>query len=127
MPKAGRLHLTVVPSSSCGATPLTRAPLSAAAATTLAPAFAALSDPLRLRILSMIAAHQGGETCECDLTTAFNAPGPTLTYHLRILREAGLLSRERRGPQLYYRIEPEVLHQLSQLLGTTLDSVFIDR
>jgi ArsR family transcriptional regulator len=77
--------------------------------------FKALGDPARLRLLSLIAAA-GPEACVCDLTGAFDLTGPTISHHLRVLREAGLVDSERRGTWVYYWIRPEVLRGLAALL-----------
>jgi ArsR family transcriptional regulator len=96
--------------------PLTRAPLSADRAGPLAATFKALGDPVRLRLVSLIASHAGGEVCVCDLTGAFDLTGPTISHHLRVLREAGVIDCERRGTWVYYRLVPGVLGRLSTLL-----------
>jgi len=96
--------------------PLAREPLSASGADELAPLFKAVADPMRLRLLSLIACHDGGESCVCDLTAAFDVTAPTVSYHLKILREAGLISAERRGTWVYYRINPQVMAQMSAVL-----------
>jgi ArsR family transcriptional regulator, arsenate/arsenite/antimonite-responsive transcriptional repressor len=90
--------------------------LSAPAAAVIAPLFKALGDPVRLRLMSMIAATT--EVCVCDLTDAFDVSGPTISHHLRVLREAGLVDAERRGTWVYYRARPEALNQLAALLDT---------
>lgn len=79
--------------------------------------FKAMGDPVRLRLLSLIASHPGGEACVCDLTGVFDLSGPTISHHLKVLREAGLISGERRGTWVYYRVRPEVLAQVSTLLA----------
>lgn len=91
--------------------------VSWAVASALAPAFKAMGDPVRLRLLSMIASAPGGEVCVCDLTPAFALSGPTISHHLRTLREAGLVAAERRGTWVYYRARPALLRQLASLLG----------
>lgn len=78
--------------------------------------FRALSDPVRLRLLSVIASHTGQEACVCDVSDGFDVSQPTISHHLRVLREAGLLSSQRRGSWVYYRVEPAALAQLSALL-----------
>lgn len=98
-------------------TPLAREPLSEPQAVELAKVFKAIADPIRLRLLSLIASRQGGEACVCDLTDAFDVTGPTISHHLRVLREAGLIDGERRGTWVYYRVHPEVLARLSAVLG----------
>jgi ArsR family transcriptional regulator, arsenate/arsenite/antimonite-responsive transcriptional repressor len=96
--------------------PLAQAPIPAAEAAELAQAFKAIGDPVRLQLLSMIASHAGGEVCVCDLTPAFDLTGPTISHHLRVLREAGLIDHERRGTWVYYWAVPAKLAILSQLL-----------
>ena len=96
--------------------PLAREPLSPGGADELAPLFKAVADPMRLRLLSLIACHDGGESCVCDLTAAFDVTAPTVSYHLRILREAGLISAERRGTWVYYRVNPQVMARMSAVL-----------
>src|SRR6266581_3301901 len=78
-------------------TPLVSEPLSASEAGDLAVLFKAIADPVRLRLVSLIASHEGGEACVCELTAAFDLTGPTISHHLRVLREAGLITGERRG------------------------------
>jgi len=96
--------------------PLACEPLPESGAEELAALFKAVADPMRLRLLSLIACHEGGESCVCDLTAAFDVTAPTISYHLRILREAGLISAERRGTWVYYRIEPAVMARMSAVL-----------
>jgi len=74
--------------------PITESHLPAETAALLAPAFKALGDPVRLRLMSMIASAPGGEICVCDLTPAFTLSGPTISHHLKTLREAGLVAAE---------------------------------
>jgi ArsR family transcriptional regulator, arsenate/arsenite/antimonite-responsive transcriptional repressor len=93
--------------------------LTESTAVELAKGFKALGDPVRLRLLSMIAARGGGEVCVCDLTDAFEVTGPTISHHLRVLREAGLIDCERRGTWVYYWVIPSALAPLSQLLATS--------
>ena len=96
--------------------PVTGGVLDDGAARRLARVFKALGDPTRVRLLSLIAAHQGGEACVCDLTDVFDLTGPTISHHLKVLREAGLISGERRGTWIYYRVHPDVLGRLSAVL-----------
>jgi ArsR family transcriptional regulator len=98
-------------------TPLACEPLSAPEAAELTPVFKAIADPVRLRLLSLIACHEGGEACVCDLTGAFDLTAPTISHHLKVLREAGLIGSERRGTWVYYWINPGVLARLSAMLG----------
>ncbi|GAA4981594.1 metalloregulator ArsR/SmtB family transcription factor [Pseudonocardia tropica] len=97
--------------------PLVTEPLSGDQAGDLARVFKALGDPVRLRLLSLIASHAGGETCVCDLTDVFDLSGPTISHHLKVLREAGLIAGERRGTWVYYRVLPDVLGRLADVLG----------
>jgi ArsR family transcriptional regulator, arsenate/arsenite/antimonite-responsive transcriptional repressor len=103
--------------SECEFAPLTREPLSTTAATELAGKLKALSDPVRLRLLSVVASHAGGEVCVCDLSAGIDLTQPTISHHLKVLRMAGLLDCERRGSWVYYRVIPQALQQLSELLG----------
>jgi ArsR family transcriptional regulator, arsenate/arsenite/antimonite-responsive transcriptional repressor len=96
--------------------PLVREPLSVEQSTELARLFKAMGDPVRLRLLSLIASHDGGEACVCELTDVFDLSGPTISHHLKVLREAGLISGERRGTWVYYRAHPETLDRLSAIL-----------
>ncbi len=97
--------------------PMTREPLSADEAGQLARMFKALSDPIRLRLLSLIASHEGGEACVCELTGGgFAVAGPTISHHLKVLREAGLIDGERRGTWIYYRALPHALGALAAVL-----------
>ncbi|NRQ38100.1 helix-turn-helix transcriptional regulator [Nonomuraea sp. NN258] len=96
--------------------PLVREQLDAAQAAELARVFKALGDPVRLRILSIVASHQGGEACVCDITGAFELSQPTISHHLKVLKDVSLLTSERRGSWVYYRLIPESLAQLSALL-----------
>ncbi|MBQ0989110.1 metalloregulator ArsR/SmtB family transcription factor [Micromonospora sp. PSH03] len=97
--------------------PLAQSPVPAQTAAVLAPAFKALGDPVRLRLMSMIASAKSGEACVCDLTPAFDLTGPTISHHLKTLREAGLVDAERRGTWVYYRARPAILRQLAGLLS----------
>jgi ArsR family transcriptional regulator len=100
-----------------GCSPLVRDPLPADQAVEFARMFKALGDPVRLRLVSLIASHAGGEACVCELTDGFHLAGPTISHHLKVLREAGLITGERRGTWVYYRVEPAVLAQLSEVLS----------
>lgn len=104
--------------SGCVIAPLAREPLSAEAAVELAAKLKALSDPVRLRLLSVVASHAGGEACVCDLSAGIELTQPTISHHLKVLRTAGLLDSERRGSWVYYRVDPDALQQLSLLLNT---------
>ncbi|GAB7005440.1 metalloregulator ArsR/SmtB family transcription factor [Nocardioides sp. AN3] len=94
-----------------------REPLSAAAAERISPLVKALADPVRLRLLSLVASHADGEACVCDLNDAFDLSQPTISHHLKLLHEAGLLDREKRGVWVYYRVKGGALSDLATLLG----------
>ncbi|MFB0620952.1 ArsR/SmtB family transcription factor [Streptomyces sp. AGS-58] len=95
---------------------LLTAPLAEDRAETLARVFKALGDPVRLRLLSLIASRAGGEVCVCDLTPAFDLSQPTISHHLKLLKQAGLIDSERRGTWVYYRLLPETTDQLAAIL-----------
>jgi ArsR family transcriptional regulator len=102
-------------------TPLIGEAVSEADAAELARGFKALADPIRLRLLSLIGAHAGGRqagagVCVCELTGAFEVTAPTISHHLKVLREAGLIESERRGTWVYYWIVPATLKRLSGVL-----------
>nr|WP_203869071.1 metalloregulator ArsR/SmtB family transcription factor [Plantactinospora endophytica] len=97
--------------------PMSEQSIPAETAAVLAPAFKALGDPVRLQLMSMIASAPGGEICVCDLTPAFDLSGPTISHHLKTLREAGLVDAERRRTWVYYRARPGVMRQLATLLN----------
>jgi ArsR family transcriptional regulator len=110
-------ELPVLQPAAC-CTPMVREPLTEDAAKSLAGAFKALADPVRLRLLSLIASFAGGEACVCDLTGPFEVSQPTISHHLRVLREAGLIDSERRGTWVYYWVLPDALDRLGSLLAT---------
>ncbi|WP_182346496.1 ArsR/SmtB family transcription factor [Tomitella gaofuii] len=91
------------------------APVGADEAVELSRVFKALGDPVRLRLLSMIASRDGGEVCVCDLTPAFDLTQPTISHHLKQLRQAGLIGSERRGTWVYYWLLPEATDRLATL------------
>lgn len=97
--------------------PLSGPVLGEEEAVELAGVFKALSDPVRLRLLNMIASAESGEACVCDLTGPFELTGPTISHHLKVLRQAGLIDGERRGTWVYYRVVPERLTRLSGLFA----------
>ncbi|WP_353649963.1 metalloregulator ArsR/SmtB family transcription factor [Nakamurella sp. A5-74] len=96
--------------------PLTREPLAADAAVELARILKAIADPARLRLLSMVAAHEGGEACVCDLTEPLGLSQPTVSHHLKVLVDAGLLTREKRGVWAYFTLVPAALDSLAAVL-----------
>ncbi|HTO07832.1 MAG TPA: metalloregulator ArsR/SmtB family transcription factor [Myxococcota bacterium] len=102
--------------ASCCA-PVLKGRLAEREADELAPVFRALGDPGRLRLLSFLAAQPGGEACVCHLTAPLGLTQPTVSHHLRVLTEAGLLERERRGTWMYYRLRLERLDELCAALA----------
>jgi ArsR family transcriptional regulator len=85
----------------------------------VAPLLKALADPVRLRLMSMVLSHEGGEACVCDLTPAFDLSQPTISHHLKVLHETGLLNRDKRGVWVFYQARPEAMAALVTLFGTT--------
>jgi ArsR family transcriptional regulator, arsenate/arsenite/antimonite-responsive transcriptional repressor len=116
MPK--QLAVLDVSEQAC-CSPIAEEALDAGSATDLARMFKALGDPIRLRLLSRITSAPDGEICVCDLTSGdFEVSGPTISHHLKVLREADLITGERRGTWVYYRPVPANLRQLAALLET---------
>lgn len=109
-------QLPVVAQESLCCSPVMREPLTEAQSVELSRVFRAIADPVRLRLLSLIASHASGEACVCDLTGAFDLTGPTISHHLKVLREAGIIDGERRGTWIYYRVLPQTLRTLSAVL-----------
>ncbi|MFF3327449.1 ArsR/SmtB family transcription factor [Streptomyces sp. NPDC002889] len=95
--------------------PLTERALTAEEAVRTAAMFKALGDPVRLRLFSLVAAHESGEACVCDISDV-GVSQPTISHHLKKLKEAGLLTSERRGTWVYYRVEPSVPAAMGQML-----------
>ncbi|GHH38652.1 ArsR/SmtB family transcription factor [Lentzea cavernae] len=95
--------------------------LTAEKAAELSTMFKALGDPVRLRLLSMIASRPGGEVCVCELTPAFDLSQPTISHHLKLLRQAGLVGSERRGTWVYYRLRPETTARMAAALSCVND------
>ncbi|MEU6031500.1 metalloregulator ArsR/SmtB family transcription factor [Streptomyces tauricus] len=98
--------------------PLTERPFTAQEAETAARMFKALGDPVRLRLFSAVASHEGGEACVCDISDV-GVSQPTVSHHLKKLKDAGLLTSERRGTWVYYRVESSVLAAMGRLLALT--------
>jgi ArsR family transcriptional regulator len=98
--------------------PLTREGITEENAANLASSIRALADPARLRIISMVAAHEDAEACVCDLTEPLGLGQPTVSHHLRILVEAGYLTRSKRGTWAYYKLVPGALDGVARLLVT---------
>ena len=97
--------------------PLVQEPISAEQADRIAPLLKAIADPVRLRLLSLVASHADGEACVCDLNDAFELSQPTISHHLKVLHEVGLLDRSKRGVWVYYRVRGDALSDLGKLLG----------
>ncbi|GLY33869.1 metalloregulator ArsR/SmtB family transcription factor [Kineosporia sp. NBRC 101731] len=119
-------QVDVEPGAACCA-PLARQPLDAQEAAKLARTLKAIADPARLRLLSLVAAHEGGEACVCDLIEPLGLSQPTVSHHLKVLVEAGLLTRDKRGVWAYFTLVPEALNALAAVLvapvGISADSV----
>lgn len=96
-------------------TPLASQPMTEEQAEQVAPLLKALADPVRLRLMSLVLSHEGGEACVCDLTPAFELSQPTISHHLKVLHEAGLLDRDKRGVWVYYQARPEAIQAISAL------------
>ena len=96
---------------------LTEAPLTPGEASDLAPVFAALGDPVRLRLLSIVASE--GEVCSCNLEGPLGKSQPTVSHHTRVLSEAGLIEGERRGRWMWWRVVPDRLARLGDLLESS--------
>jgi ArsR family transcriptional regulator, arsenate/arsenite/antimonite-responsive transcriptional repressor len=113
-------YLTMQPIATIAAScpPLLAGPLGATEATDLADALKVLADPTRLRLLSLIQAQPSGEACVCHLTEPLGLTQPTVSHHLKVLREAGVVEREQRGSWAYFRVVPASLDGLRELLGT---------
>ena len=99
-------------------TPVVREIIPPIEAEVLASGFKALADPARLRLISLVAAHDGAEACVCELTDPIGLSQPTVSHHLKILVDAGILSREQRGKWAYYRLVPEALNALAALIAS---------
>lgn len=100
----------------CLGAPLLKEPLTAAQATDLATLLKALADPTRLRLVSMVAAHDGGEACVCELTEPLGLTQPTISHHLKVLIDAGILTRDKRGVWAYYALVPGALDAVAAVL-----------
>jgi ArsR family transcriptional regulator, arsenate/arsenite/antimonite-responsive transcriptional repressor len=103
------------PAGECCA-PLLRQPITAGQAGDLARMLKALADPVRLRLVSMVAAHAGGEACVCELTGPLGLTQPTISHHLKILVDAGIFTRDKRGVWAYYALVPASLNALAAVL-----------
>ena len=98
--------------------PITREPITVTGAADLATVLKALADPARLRLVSMIAAHDGGEACVCDLTDPLGLSQPTVSHHLKVLMDAGFLTRSKRGTWAYYALVSGSLNAVAATIAT---------
>ena len=115
MPLANLMPITKV--TAC-CSPLSRQAISAEQAENLARSLKAISDPARLRLISMVAAHEDSEACVCDLTEPLGLSQGTVSHHLKILVSAGIFTRDKRGTWAYYRLVPGALDSVTHLLVT---------
>jgi len=107
--------LPVIEAAAC-CSPLTRDAMTQPQADDLAKSLKAIADPARLRLISIIAASEGQEACVCDLTEPLNIGQPTVSHHLKVLTEAGFVTRSKRGTWAYYKLVPGALDSLARLL-----------
>jgi ArsR family transcriptional regulator len=118
-PAADIQNLPLLPATSaCCTPPLLREPITASQAADLAHKLKALADPTRLRLVSMVAAREGGEACVCELTEPLGLTQPTISHHLKILVEAGIFTRDKRGVWAYYALVPSAMDALAAMLST---------
>lgn len=96
--------------------PLLQGPLGVEEAEHLSASLKALAEPARLRLLSLLQAQPGHEACVCHLTEPLGLSQPTVSHHLKVLLQAGLVEREQRGSWAYYRVDPGALSALRELL-----------
>jgi ArsR family transcriptional regulator len=115
MPKS-LMVLSPADTAAC-CSPLSAQPLTAEQAEQVVPLLKALADPVRLRLMSLVASHEGGEACICDLNDAFDLSQPTISHHMKVLHDAGLVDRDKRGVWVYYRARPQALASLGTLIG----------
>lgn len=112
------LPVSTAPAACC--TPATSSAITEQDAVQLARTLKALADPARLRLLSLIAAHDGAEACVCDLIEPVGLSQPTVSHHLKVLTDAGLITRDKRGVWAYFALVPGALESVTQHLGTHL-------
>jgi ArsR family transcriptional regulator len=96
---------------------MTREPLSADQAEQISTLLKALADPVRLRLMSLVLSHADGEACVCDLNGLFDLSQPTISHHLKVLHDAGLLDREKRGVWVYYKARQDALDSIAALIS----------
>ena len=114
-----RRDLPLIDDALACCTPLAREPLSGEAAAQVVPMLKAIADPARLRLLSLVLSHEGAEACVCDLLPYFDLSQPTISHHLKVLHEAGLLDREKRGTWVFYLARPAAMAALANLFAST--------
>ncbi len=112
------VELLQAPAAADCCPPPARQALAADGAEKLAKTLKAIADPARLRLISMVAAHDDAEACVCDLTEPLGLSQPTVSHHLKVLVDAGILSRDKRGTWAYYRLVPGALDALAQSVVT---------
>jgi ArsR family transcriptional regulator, arsenate/arsenite/antimonite-responsive transcriptional repressor len=120
-PGSRTLPLTPLQAVAC-CSPLLAEPMSTEQAEQVAALLKALADPVRLRIMSLVAAHADGEACVCDITEAFELSQPTISHHLKVLHGLGLLDRDKRGVWVHYRVNADALRSLGACIGTLPDT-----
>lgn len=108
--------LDPVPAGEVCCAPLDQETLTADRAEVLATRIKALADPARLRLVSLLAASPDGEACQCDLTEPLGLSQPTVSHHLKVLYQAGLVSKEKRATWVYYSVVPEALSAIADVL-----------
>lgn len=113
------LELTPAEALEC-CSPVVREPLTDDQAEQIVPLLRAIADPVRLRLLSLVASHVDAEACVCDLNDAFELSQPTISHHLKVLHQAGLLDRSKRGVWVYYSLNRSALADISHLFGDAL-------
>ncbi|MGH3338900.1 MAG: ArsR/SmtB family transcription factor [Propionibacteriaceae bacterium] len=118
MPTATTPTRTELPLLAECCSPVVREVIQPAEAETLASGFKALADPTRIRLISLVAAHEDAEACVCELTDPVGLSQPTVSHHLKILVDAGILTREQRGKWAYYRLVPDTLNTLAALIAS---------
>ena len=110
-------QLPIVDQALACCAPLAREAMGDAEARQVAPLLKALADPVRLRLMSLVLSHAGGEACVCDLTPQFDLSQPTVSHHLKALHDAGIITREQRGKWAYLALDRAALNTLSRVLA----------
>jgi ArsR family transcriptional regulator len=116
------LPVIQTPSALACCAPLAREPMTTDQAEQVSGLLKAIADPVRLRLMSLVLSHEGGEACVCDLNDAFDLSQPTISHHLKVLHEAGLLDREKRGVWVYYKAKPDAMTAMTSLFVTGNDA-----